>query len=101
MRQVAELSHELIDRFRAAVTEVERSHGMNRKRNLADGNVEKNVRDWLNGDDDPLPWSGTHITPDEFFFVTTLYGNMTEDQQRTMIRNFFCPLFGGLGGLGG
>jgi hypothetical protein len=39
-----------------------------------------------------LAWSGSGITADEWFFVTTLYGTMTLSGQRTHIRKFF-PLF--------
>jgi len=41
-----------------------------------------------------LAWQNPQgVTPDEFFFITKLYGNMTSECQRTMIRGFFGPLF--------
>lgn len=55
-----------------------------------DDETETNLRQWLGKD---LPWSGSHVTDDEWFFITTLYGEMTLSGQRTHIRNFFQPLF--------
>jgi hypothetical protein len=61
---------------------------------LPDAKVEEDLRKWLDGQDDPLEWHHAHkVTPDEFFFVTTLYGNMNLQGQRTMIRKKFGPLF--------
>lgn len=87
------ISPELVKRFQVTVRDIERRLGPNGSRRLADGSVEKDYRTWLDGGDDPLPWSDKHISADEFFFITTLYGNMTIDQQRAMIRRFFQPLF--------
>ena len=61
---------------------------------LSDMAVDPDLRDWLDGEDEPLPWHDRRrITADEYFFVTTLYGNMNLEGQRTMIRKFFGPLF--------
>ena len=53
--------------------------------NVEDEDTEAEVRRWLNGSKTPPDWSGLGITPDEWFFVTTLYGTMTQDGQRTHI----------------
>ena len=45
----------------------------------------------LDGDDRPLPWGGAEHS-DEWFFITTLYGQETRPQQRRRIRRYF-PLF--------
>jgi hypothetical protein len=61
---------------------------------LADDNVEAQLHEWLDAGDRPLPWLDLqHVTADEWFFVTTLYGEMTLDGQRSHIRRFFEPLF--------
>ena len=61
---------------------------------LADENVEAQLHEWLDAGDHPLPWvDPQHVTADEWFFVTTLYGEMTLDGQRSHIRRFFKPLF--------
>ena len=53
-------------------------------------NAEIELRRWLDGLEDPLPWSSqTSITADEWFFVTTLYGEMTLEGQRTHIGSTF------------
>jgi hypothetical protein len=81
---------ELADRFAAAIAELDRRFGSERER-LVDEAQETEVRQWLDGDA-PLDWAGAGITPDEWFFITTLYGEMTLAGQRTHIRAFF-PLF--------
>jgi len=61
---------------------------------LPDSTVDEDLRRWLDGEDEPLEWQNrTGVTPDEFFFITTLYGNMNSEGERTMIRKFFDPLF--------
>jgi hypothetical protein len=60
--------------------------------NVEDEDTDAEVRRWLDGADYPLDWAGPKITRDEWFFITTLYGTMTLDGQRTHIRKFF-PLF--------
>ena len=56
--------------------------------------VDQDLRTWLDGEDEPLPWHDRlRVTADEYFFVTTLYGNMNLEGRRTMIRKFFSPLF--------
>src|SRR5271165_6614403 len=87
------ISPELLKRFRVAVRQIERRLGPGGSRRLADAHAPRECRRWLDGDDDPLAWEGKGVTPDEFFFITTLYGNMTEDRQRAMIRRFFRTLF--------
>jgi hypothetical protein len=90
------LSADLVDRFRDAVVGLEARFTEER---LGDEDVEEQLRSWLDGADEPLPW--THrdrVTPDEWFFVTTLYGEMTMDSQRAHIRKYFPLLF--VGGAG-
>jgi hypothetical protein len=55
---------------------------------MVDENQDETVRKWLD-DEATLPWSTDGVTPDEWFFITTLYGEMTLDGQRTHIRAFF------------
>lgn len=57
--------------------------------NVTDEDTDAEVRRWLDGSDEPLDWAGPGITADEWFFITTLYGTMTLDGQRTHIRKFF------------
>ena len=81
---------ELRDRFAAVVAGLDRRFGDEGARS-ADEAQEVEVRRWLDGAT-PLAWAGPGITPDEWFFITTLYGEMTLEGQRTHIRTFF-PLF--------
>jgi hypothetical protein len=81
---------ELEERFGAAVAALDRRFGSEPARS-ADETQEAEVRRWLDGSA-PLAWAGRDITPDEWFFITTLYGEMTLEGQRTHIRKFF-PLF--------
>ena len=61
---------------------------------LDDEETDQELRRWLDGTDSPLPWTHPeHVTPDEWFFVTTLYGEMTLDGQRTHIRKHYPALF--------
>jgi hypothetical protein len=82
-----------IEQLRQAAEELSGRYGGDR---LSDNNVEVELRAWLDAHGEPLPWThGDRITPDEWFFVTTLYGEMTLDGQRTHIRRHFSPLFAG------
>lgn len=79
------------EKFRTAVTELERTID---KEKLADENAESEVRLWLDGEAEPMNWTlSEKITPDEWFFITTLYGEMTLEGQRTHIRKYFPTLF--------
>jgi hypothetical protein len=81
---------DIASRFETAVSELDKALA---GRSLADEVVEKSVRSWLDGNA-PLPWTQSEgMTPDEWFFVTTLYGTMTPSGQRTHIRKFFPTLF--------
>lgn len=83
-------SEQLLARFSTAVIDLE--HRFEREPDrLIDANQEAELHRWLDGDA-PLDWAGPRVTPDEWFFITTLYGEMTLDGQRTHIRKFF-PLF--------
>lgn len=82
-----------MDEFSEAVTHLERRYAQDMAR-LADDNVEVQLHTWLDAGDRPLACSDpVHVTADEWFFVTTLYGEMTLDGQRSHIRRFFEPLF--------
>jgi hypothetical protein len=83
--------HEMQSRFAQAVA-ILTSHIESQGINVEDEDTEAEVRSWLDGTDSALDWCGSGITADEWFFVTTLYGTMTLDGQRTHIRKFF-PLF--------
>jgi len=76
-----------VDRFRRAVVELTAKHGS--PADDLDQQVAKKWRAWL-GDD--LPWMGSGVSDDEFFFLSTLCGTMTVDGQRTHMRRFF-PFF--------
>jgi hypothetical protein len=79
--------------FKAAVDHLDYRFRADQER-LADLNVEAQLHEWLDGRDHPLPWSDPKtVTPDEWFFVTTLYGRMTLTGQRSHIRSYFDPLF--------
>jgi hypothetical protein len=60
-----------------------------------DAAVDDDLRKWLDGEDEQLQWQNAQsgITPDEYFFITTLYGPMNSKGQRTIVRKFFGPLF--------
>ncbi|HEU5432675.1 MAG TPA: hypothetical protein VFU81_13490 [Thermomicrobiales bacterium] len=75
-------------RFIAAVDRLEKRFAVD-PAPLADANQDATLRAWLDGDDDSLPWAGCGVTADEWFFITTLYGEMTLDGQRSHIRTFF------------
>jgi hypothetical protein len=64
---------------------------------MADENQDATVRNWLDADR-TLPWTGEGVTADEWFFITTLYGEMTLEGQRTHIRTFFPQFMKGTGG---
>jgi hypothetical protein len=84
---------ELLARFRTASEELEA-----KARHLcsSDQTVADDTREWLDGQGPPLRWQNPKgITADECFFVTTLYGNMNPEGQRTMIQHFFEALFVG------
>jgi len=62
--------------------------------------LEIELRKWLDNNEEPLDWAhpkGTnkypHITDDEWFFITNLYGLMNVKQQRSHIRKFYPSLF--------
>jgi len=84
------LSQELIARFLQALPELDAAFPAGR---LADDSAELSLRGWLDAGD-PLHWtSADRITEDEWFFITTLYGEMTLEGQRTHIRRFYPTLF--------
>lgn len=87
---------ETLDRFRNAVEELDALFAGDRH---SDENVETELRKWLDGNAQHLPWTyADRVTPDEWCFITTLYGEMTLDGQRTHIRKYFPLLFVGAAG---
>src|SRR5690242_5282124 len=81
-------SREPVERFAAAVADLDRRLASDHGR-FVDDNQDAEVRAWLDGSGPPLAWCGPGVTADEWFFITTLYGEMTLDGQRTHIRTFF------------
>jgi hypothetical protein len=81
-------NQELLARFGAAVRELDRHFARDLER-LADRNVDDDLRRRLDGAGPQLNWAGQEVTADEWFFITTLYGQRTRDQQRMLIREFF------------
>ena len=80
----------LVRQLREAVESLEHRFGGGVS---SDELVECELHRWLDGGDNPLEWHDPeHVTPDEWFFITTLYGTMTLARQRTHIRRFFRPL---------
>ena len=84
---------EALDRFRDAVAELDALFAGDQ---LSDENVAFELRKWLDGNAKPLPWTyPDRVTPDEWFFITTLYGDMTLGGRRTHIRKYYPRLFVG------
>ena len=81
-------SQELLGCLVAAVESLDR-HFAQAPERLADRNVDVELRRWLDGAGPQLDWSGQRVTADEWFFITTLYGQRTRDQQRSLIRQYF------------
>ena len=65
----------LFNRFAEAVASLDSRFAFDSER-LADEHQESEVRKWLDGDP-PLPWAGPGVTADEWFFITTLYGEIS------------------------
>jgi hypothetical protein len=81
----------MAERLQAAAFELTARYAGDR---LSDENVELEVHAWLDRGRDPLPWADQDtITADEWFFITTLYGEMTLKGQRSHIRRYFPLLF--------
>lgn len=76
-----------LERFSHAVTTLDQRFATDTKI-MVDENQDATVRKWLD-ESNSLPWTGERVTPDEWFFITTLYGEMTMDGQRTHIRTVF------------
>ena len=82
---------DVLSRFKTAVAKLDEALA---GRSLEDEIVSTSVRAWLDGNNEPMAWTLSEgLTDDEWFFVTTLYGTMTPDGQRTHIRKFFPTLF--------
>jgi hypothetical protein len=91
---MSDLDPETQRRFRIAVGKLDASIGQAPTR-LRDDNTDVELRKWLNDPGPPLARTNPSgaVTPDEWFFITTLYGEMTLDGQRTHIRAFYPALF--------
>lgn len=87
MRSEQLLSPATLERFATAVRALDQRYA-NDSQIMVDENQDATLRNWLD-DSNSLPWAGDRVTPDEWFFITTLYGEMTMDGQRTHIRTFF------------
>ena len=86
-----QIGQSLDHRFLAAVESVT-ARAQNSGFSADDEDVTVELKRWLDATGQRLSWAGTGVTADEWFFVTTLYGEMTLDGQRTHIRKFF-PMF--------
>lgn len=87
MRSEQRLTPAPLESFSNAVRALDQRYA-NDSQIMVDENQDATVRNWLD-DLSSLPWAGAGVTPDEWFFITTLYGEMTMDGQRTHIRTFF------------
>jgi len=85
------INDEMLARYKqAAEVLAERAEGLA----SSDAGVVEETRVWIEGQDEKLPWQNPQsVTADEYFFISTLYGNMNPAGQRTMIRKYFHPLF--------
>ncbi len=81
------LTPELRQRFADAVASLDQRYTADAAI-MVDENQDATVRGWLD-EAGTLAWASGGVTPDEWFFITTLYGEMTLDGQRTHIRTFF------------
>lgn len=85
------MSPDLVARFRAAAEELEARYA---DELLEDVDTDGELRTWLDGNDHPLDWTHLdHVTSDEWLFISTVYGEMTLDGQRTHIRKYYPTLF--------
>ena len=83
MRNGQEHHSEQRERFAEAVKSLDRRFAADAGV-MIDENQDATMRRWLDHEG-TLPWAGSGVTPDEWFFITTLYGEMTLDGQRTHI----------------
>lgn len=81
-------------KFAQAVETLDRKFESDSSR-LDDTNTNSELRAWLQGKGSSFPWTknAPDVTSDEWFFITTLWGEMTLAGQRTHIRAFFPKLF--------
>ena len=80
MAEFEPIPPKLLARFKAAVDRLERKL-KKRSGKHEDENVPADLRQRLDGDDEPIEWQGRGVTADEYFFITTLYDAMTLDGQ--------------------
>ena len=80
-----------VDRIRVAAEELEVRYAFEA---FEDEDADAELRKWIDGADAPLNWTlPDRVTADEWFFVSTLYGEMTLEGQRTHIRKYYPGLF--------
>jgi hypothetical protein len=81
----------LIPRFQSALADLDPLVPHDQ---ITDVNAPTKLRRWLDGADAPLPWTDpATVTAEEWFFVTTLCGEVPADEQRAHIRQHFSSLF--------
>jgi hypothetical protein len=90
METVSRIPRSLVESFAQTIDSLDRQFAGEADA-MVDESQDAVVRRWIDATNS-LPWAGSGVTPDEWFFITTLYGEMTMDGQRTHIRRFF-PLF--------
>lgn len=80
-----------VAKFQAAVEELEGRFG---GALLGDADADAELRSWLDGDEPVIDWTEPgRVTADEWFFISTLYGEMTMEGQRSHIRKYYPALF--------
>jgi len=82
---------DLVARFESVAGTLEDRYADER---MEDEDTDAELHAWLDGHEDPLPWTNQdHVTADEWFFITTLYGTRTMPVQRMYIRKLYPSLF--------
>lgn len=77
--------------FEAVTAELEARYA---DEHMEDEDADAELHAWLDRDDEPLPWTDpARVTADEWFFISTLYGEMTMEGQRSHIRKYYPTLF--------
>jgi hypothetical protein len=54
-----------------------------------DERADVELKKWLDHGSERLAWDGDGVTSDEWFLITTLYGNRNRDEQRKLVRTCF------------
>jgi hypothetical protein len=90
------LDPDLLQRFHQAVLALQ-DQIPDASTRATDERVCHELRQWLDGDGTPIDWECPYpeVTCDEWFFITTLSGEMKPAAQRTHVRKFYPTLFVG------